>query len=89
MLRIRAILFAVVLSLASFGAFAVPVNINTADAQTLASELTGIGESRAQAIVAYRQQHGPFKKVDDLLQVKGIGTAILDKNRDQIVVKSQ
>src|SRR5262245_51019082 len=48
------------------------VNINTADARTIAKELKGIGVARAQAIVAYRNEHGPFKTADDLARVKGI-----------------
>ena len=63
------------------------VNINTADAQTLATALDGVGESRARAIVAYRDEHGPFRSVDDLVQVKGIGERVLDANRNRITVK--
>jgi len=64
--------------------FAGPVNINTADAATLSRELKGIGMKRAQAIVEYRQKHGPFKTADELALVKGIGPAAIAKNRDQI-----
>jgi competence protein ComEA len=56
------------------------VNINTANAQTLA---------RANAIVAYREQYGPFHSVDDLTQVKGIGEHILELNRDSMSVSSR
>lgn len=62
------------------------VNINTADAQTLASELTGVGEKKAEAIVAYRQEHGPFKSVDELANVTGIGPATVEKNRARLSV---
>jgi len=48
---------------------ATPVNINTADAATIAHALDGIGLTKAQAIVAFREEHGPFKNVDDLTQV--------------------
>ena len=68
-------------------AFAGAVNINTADAESLASELNGIGETKAIAIVEYRQQNGPFKSADDLALVKGIGEGTVDKNRDNIVVE--
>jgi competence protein ComEA len=61
-----------------------PVNINTADAATIARELTGIGLKRAQAIVDYRQKHGPFKSADELALVKGIGPAVIGKNRESI-----
>ena len=49
------------------------VNINTADAETMAAELNGIGLVKAQAIVEYRKKHGPFKSAEDLSLVKGIG----------------
>ncbi|VXC37943.1 conserved exported hypothetical protein [Pseudomonas sp. 8Z] len=62
------------------------VNLNTADAATLQRELAGIGETKAQAIVAYREQHGNFASVDELLEVKGIGEATLAKNRDKLSV---
>ena len=61
-----------------------PVNINTADAATLARELKGIGLKRAQAIVAYRAKNGPFKSADELALVKGIGHQAIDKNRTEI-----
>jgi competence protein ComEA len=64
--------------------FAGPVNINTADAATLSRELKGIGMKRAQAIVEYRQKHGPFKSAEELALVKGIGPAAIAKNRDLI-----
>lgn len=62
------------------------VNLNTADASTLQRELNGIGEIKAKAIVAYREAHGPFISVDELLEVKGIGESILAKNRDKLSV---
>lgn len=74
--------------LMSFAAFAnepAAININTADAQTL-TQLTGIGEKKAQAIVAYRDANGAFKAVEELTAVKGIGEAILRDNRERIVL---
>ncbi|GIZ13958.1 helix-hairpin-helix domain-containing protein [Pseudomonas sp. NCCP-436] len=62
------------------------VNLNTADAATLQRELSGIGESKAQAIVDYREAHGSFASVDELLEVKGIGEATLQKNRSKLTV---
>jgi competence protein ComEA len=59
-----------------------PVDINTADAPTLARELNGVGPARAQAIVAYRTEHGPFKSVDDLRLIKNIPQKLIDNNRD-------
>lgn len=63
---------------------ATPVNINQADAATIAKSLDGIGQSKAEAIVAWREAHGPFKKADDLKHVKGIGKATIERNRSAI-----
>jgi competence protein ComEA len=62
------------------------VDLNSADVTTLQRELLGIGQVRAEAIVAYREEHGKFASVDELLEVKGIGAAILEKNRDRLSV---
>ncbi len=62
------------------------INLNTADAQTLQRELSGVGAVKAQAIVAYRDTHGDFASVDELLEVKGIGEALLERNRDKLTV---
>lgn len=63
-----------------------PVDINTADVATLSASLQGVGEKRAQAIVEYRNANGPFKTVDELRQVKGIGAVTVEKNRDNLTV---
>ena len=63
---------------------ALQVNINEADAETIADVLVGVGLTRAQAIVQYRDEHGPFESVDDLIEVKGIGEATLRSNRERI-----
>jgi competence protein ComEA len=63
-----------------------PVNINTADAATLASALKGVGQSKAEAIVAYREKNGAFKSADDLAKVKGIGDKTVDANREFILL---
>jgi competence protein ComEA len=68
-------------------AYAAPVNINTADAKTLDKELKGVSPKTAEAIVTHRAKHGPFKSVDDLTKVKGIGRATIEKNRSNIVLK--
>ncbi len=62
------------------------VNLNAADAETLRRDLFGIGAAKAKAIIAYRESNGPFTAVDDLLEVKGIGKALLEKNRDRLVI---
>ena len=62
------------------------VNINTADEETLVAELKGIGLKRAKTILAYRNEHGPFKSIDDLAKVKGISKRIVDQNRAKITV---
>ena len=67
-------------------ALAGPVNINTADAETLSAELKGIGLSKAQAIVEYRQKNGPFRTPDDLVNVRGVGLRTVDINRENILV---
>jgi competence protein ComEA len=69
-------------------AFAAPVDINTADAKTLAKELKGIGTDRAEAIVQYRKENGPFRSIDDLVKVKGIGKKTVESNRANLVVSS-
>ncbi|RQO49928.1 ComEA family DNA-binding protein [Pseudomonas sp. KBW05] len=60
------------------------VNLNAADAETLRRDLFGIGAAKAKAIVAYRDSNGPFTAVDELLEVKGIGKALLEKNRERL-----
>ena len=74
------------LAAASLGAAAGPVNINTADAATLAAELQGVGPALAQAIVKDRQEHGKFDKPEALTRVKGIGDHIVELNRANILV---
>ena len=61
------------------------LNINTASAVQL-MELDGIGEVKAAAIIEYRREHGIFKSIDELVNVKGIGEKTLEKNRDKITV---
>ena len=65
-----------------------PVNVNTADADTISAELKGVGLSKAKAIVEYRKKHGPFRTVDDLSLVKGIGERTVELNRDDIRVSA-
>lgn len=62
------------------------VNINTADASTLARVLKGVGESKADAIVRYREEHGQFVDVYELANVKGIGERTVDANAERILL---
>jgi competence protein ComEA len=64
-----------------------PVDLNSADAATLAKELDGIGLSRAKAIVEYRERNGKFRSVDEVLNVKGIGPQVLEQNKGNLQVR--
>ena len=61
------------------------VNINQASADEIAKVLIGIGNSKAVAIVTYREANGHFKSLDELLAVKGVGEKTLEKNKDKII----
>ena len=65
----------------------VTVNINQANAETLASVLNGVGISRAHAIVAYREKNGKFYSAEELTAVRGIGRRTIEKNENRIVLK--
>lgn len=60
------------------------VNINSASAQEIAAALVGVGEKKAEAIVAWREANGAFTAKEQLMEVKGIGQATLDKNASRI-----
>ncbi|SEG67506.1 competence protein ComEA [Vibrio hangzhouensis] len=64
----------------------ITVNINQADPEELAELLKGVGMEKAKDIVEYRDKHGEFKSIDELTQVKGIGSATVEKNRSRIVL---
>lgn len=72
----------------AFAAYAGPVNINTADAETLAAELVGIGPALAQAIVDDRDQNGLFRRPEDLTRVSGVGMRVVENNREFIMIES-
>lgn len=63
------------------------VNINSADAATLAEALSGVGASRAEAIVRYREMYGPFESIEELAEVSGVGSATLERNRERITLE--
>ncbi len=74
------------LLLVSVSSFAGKVDVNHADADTIAAELEGVGVMKAQLIVAYREEHGPFKSADDLTMVKGIGERTVEINLENIII---
>ena len=63
-----------------------PVNVNTASAEEIAESLKGVGLSKAEAIVEYRNENGPFEHMDELVNVKGIGIRTVDINREYILL---
>jgi len=85
MKMIKAILFSLVLLFSNMS-YAGLVNINQADAPTLASELKGVGDKKARAIVEYRTQNGPFVSIEDLQNVKGISVKTIEKNRSNLSI---
>ncbi len=90
MQTIRTLFMILVLGLGCSGlTLAATVDINQADAVALSKAMKGVGLKKAQAIVAYRQQHGSFKSLADLAKVKGIGLKTVEKNRVNLTVKSK
>lgn len=79
-------LFVCLLMLAAAGTQAAPVDINRADAASLAAAIVGIGEKKAASIIAYREANGPFARIEDLANVQGIGIATIEKNRDNLSI---
>ena len=77
------------LMFAMASAMAAPVNINTADAKTLAENIKGIGPKKAQAIVIYRRENGPFKTIHDLAKVKGIGEKLIARNKSDLLLNDE
>lgn len=61
-----------------------PIDVNTATAEELAAAMTGVGLKKARAIVADREENGPFPSIEDLVRVRGIGEATVDSNRDRV-----
>ena len=68
---------------------AVKIDINSADAQTIANGVVGVGMARAKEIVAYRDMFGNFQSLDELTAVTGVGAATVDKNRHLLLVPVQ
>jgi len=78
------VFFLTMLLAAPVAVLADPVDINSADAETLAASIDGVGTQKAIAIVKYREANGPFASVDDLTNVQGIGMKTVDRNRDKL-----
>ncbi len=72
------------LSLAQSDAAMARVNVNQASAEQLAEVLDGVGMTRAEAIVQYRESYGKFERIEELLMVRGIGETVLESNRNKI-----
>ncbi|MCA0900767.1 ComEA family DNA-binding protein [Microbulbifer agarilyticus] len=88
-----AVLIAIALTLSALPSFAAEeavvkevkvVSLNTATAEELADALDGVGVTRAELIIQYREENGSFSSVEELLEIKGIGVATLEKNKDRI-----
>ena len=87
MLNIKSTLTALATVFFSIWAWALqPVNVNTASAEEISEALKGVGMSKAAAIVTYRNEHGEFKHIDELVNVKGIGIRTVDINREYILL---
>jgi competence protein ComEA len=88
-LKMKSLITLLATSLFSIWAWAAqPVNVNSASAEEIAESLKGVGQSKAEAIVNYRNEHGDFKHMDELVSVKGIGIRTIDINRDYILLNN-
>lgn len=87
----KSILAALLLALGLAGGAiaAETVDINTADVEQLAETLNGIGDTKAEAIVEFREANGPFEAIDELVEVKGVGLRTVDKNRERMTVSGE
>ena len=86
MQRIRTIIASTCLVFAGALCAAPPIDINTAGAETLADAIDGVGIKRAERIIRYREANGPFRSIDDLVNVQGIGERIVEQSRDRLSV---
>ena len=82
---LHSILFTLVLLFSSSAMSAAEkININIATAEQIATTMTGVGNSKAEAIVKYRSTHGKFKTLQELENISGIGEKTIEKNKDKI-----
>ena len=87
MFKTKSLLTLLVTGLFSIWAWALqPVNVNIANAEEISEALKGVGMSKAEAIINYRNEHGKFKHIDELVNVKGIGIRTVDINREYILL---
>lgn len=70
---------------ATFSKGEAKIQINAASKEQL-EKITGIGSRKAESILKYREEHGPFQKIEDLLEIDGIGAKSLEKIKDQIII---
>lgn len=82
----KKLLIALFATFCAASVIAAPVNINTADAKTISESLSGIGQKKAEAIVKYRTEVGPFKTVEELANVSGIGEKTVQKIKNDILL---
>jgi len=82
---INKLLFIALLTLGLGLQAAEPININSANKQTL-MQIKGVGEKRADAIIAWREKNGPFKSVEGLTEIDGIGHSLIETNKDMLTV---
>lgn len=85
---LKALALSLMLSASAFASSG-PIDINRASAAEIAAAMNGVGLTKAEAIVAYRDQNGPFKSVEQLAEVKGIGLKTVEKNRDRLQMGSR
>ena len=83
---LQSLFLALLLAVPVYLAAADRININTATKEELMSEIKGVGEKRAEAIIVYREQNGAFKSIEELANVSGVGQSIVDANRDALSV---
>jgi competence protein ComEA len=82
----KKLLIALFATFCAANVIAAPVNINTADAKTISESISGIGQKKAEAIVKYRTEVGPFKTVEELANVSGIGEKTVQKIKNDILL---
>lgn len=86
-MKIKATIVALAALFVSSISLAAPVNINTASATEISEALNGVGMVKAEALIAYRTANGMFTSAEQIIEVKGIGQATFEKNKDDILIK--